>query len=168
LLRVEKIKDTDKTAIIQYSVTEFHGSGVSDADIAHFAEYYTDWELSRKLVLDGKMIGFYLLHEGSLNDLVSRYNRYKALEDLRAYANKRGVEGIILFVLPCYRGKGYGNLLKDLPRAFGYDYVYGEQFKATDTIKHWLKRRRLVADGYSQYGDVWVTLEDLTPVKAVA
>lgn len=163
MLSVEKIVDEDKDAIIRHTVTEFHGGGISDAAIAEFANYYTDWDISRKLMLDGILVGFYLLQEDSVANLMdARYDSCVALEDLSGYAHKRGVEGIILLVLPKYRGKGYGNLLKDLPRQMGYDYVYGEQFKATpEVLQHWLKRRRLIADCSSIWGDVWVTLEDL-------
>jgi GNAT superfamily N-acetyltransferase len=162
LLLLQKIDPTDRDAIIQHTITEFHGNGISDAEIAYFTKNFTDWDLSRKLTLDAELIGFYLLHEDSINSLLSRYDHYKPLEDLSGYATKRGVEGVILLVLPQYRGKGYGNLLKDLPRSMGYQYVYGEQFKATpDVLQHWLKRRRLIADCCGPYGDVWVTLEDL-------
>jgi len=164
LLSVDKIADIDKATIIQHTVTAFHGNDVSDPDIITFTNRYTDWDLSRKLMLDGSMTGFYLLQEHSVADLINnRYDRCVPLEDLSGYATKRGVEGIILLVLPEYRGRGYGNLLKDLPRQMGYDYVYGEHFKATPAVvQHWLKRRRLIADCCGIYGDVWVTLEDLT------
>jgi hypothetical protein len=163
VLLLEQIIDDDKDAIIRHTVTEFHGNGVSDAEIAHFTIFFTDWKLSRKLMLNGRLAGFYLLHEGSIAELMDeRYHHCVPVEDLSRYADKRGVEGIILLVLPEHRGKGYGNLLKDLPRQMGYDYVYGEQFKATpDVLQHWLKRRRLIADCSGIYGDVWVTLEDL-------
>ena len=163
MLLLQKIDPTDRDAIVQHTITEFHGNGISDAEIAYFTETFTDWDLSRKLTLDAELAGFYLLHEGSITDLLSRYDHYRPIEDLSGYATKRGVEGIILLVLPQYRGKGYGNLLKDLPRSMGYQYVYGEQFKATPAVlQHWLKRRRLIADCCGPYGDVWVTLEDLT------
>ena len=162
LLAVEEIADSDKDPIIRHTVTEFHGNGISDAEISDFTRLYTDWTLSRKLVLNGALIGFYLLREGSIADLLhARYYHCTPLEDLSVYANRRGVEGIILLVLPNYRGNGYGNLLKNLPRSMGFDYIYGEQFKATpEVLRHWLKRRRLIADCDGRYGDVWMTLED--------
>lgn len=165
MLCLDKITDTDKPIIIQHTVTEFHGNGISDEAIATFTQRYADWDLSRKLMLDGTLVGFYLLAEDSITKLVShRYDSCRPLEDLNVYADKRGVEGIILLVLSEYRGRGYGNLLKDLPRQMGYDYVYGEQFKASPAVlQHWLKRRRMIADCTGPYGDVWVTLEDLRP-----
>jgi len=163
LLSIEQISDSDKDPIIRHTVIEFHGNGISDAEISDFTRLYTDWTLSRKLVIDDILAGFYLLREGSITDLLlHRYYQCTPLEDLSVYATRRGVEGVILLVLPEHRGNGYGNLLKDLPRSLGYDYVYGEQFKATpDVLQHWLKRRRLIADCDGLYGDVWVTLEDL-------
>lgn len=164
MLFFAKITETDKPTIIQATVTEFQGNGITDTEIITFTNRYTDWDLSRKLIVNGIMVGFYLLQEDSVADLLDdRYERCRLLEDLSGYKTKRGVEGIILLVLPQYRGQGYGNRLKDLPRQMGYDYVYGEQFKASPTVlQHWLKRRRLVADCSGPYGDVWVTLEDLT------
>jgi hypothetical protein len=158
------ISDDDKDPIIAHTVTEFHGKGITDDEIIDFTRRYTDWNLSRKLIIDDTLAGFYLLREGSIANLLSaRYYRCVPLEDLSHYTERRGVEGIILLVLPDYRGYGYGNLLKDLPRQMGYDYVYGEQFKATpDVLEHWLKRRRLIADCNGTYGDVWLTLEDFT------
>jgi len=164
LLSLQKIHPTDRDAIIQHTITEFHGNGISDAEIDYFTANFTDWDLSLKLMQDDQLVGFYLLHEGSITDLLSRYDHYKPLEDLSPYHAKRGVEGIILLVLPEQRGHGYGNLLKDLPRRLGYQFVFGEHFKSTpDVLQHWLKRRRLIADCCGPYGDVWVTLEDLRP-----
>lgn len=164
MLSFAKITETDKPTIIQSTVTEFHGNGITDTEIIIFTNRYTDWNLSRKLMVDDAMVGFYLLQEDSVANLLDdRYDQCRLLEDLSGYANKRGVEGIILLVLPQYRGHGYGNLLKDLPRQMGFDYVYGEQFKASPAVlQHWLKRRRLVADCSGPYGDVWLTLEDFT------
>lgn len=163
MLSLDKITDNDKADIIRHTVGEFRGNGLTDDEIIAFTHRYADWDLSRKLMRDGTMIGFYLLQEDSIAELTNnRYDRCKPLEDLSVYATKRGIEGIILLVLPAYRGHGYGNLLKDLPRQMGYDYVYGEQFKASPAVlQHWLKRRRLVADCCGPTGDVWVTLEDL-------
>jgi GNAT superfamily N-acetyltransferase len=162
LLLLDKITEDDKPTILQHTVHEFHGNGITDDEISYFTKTYTDWELSRKLSLDGALAGFYLLHEGSITDLMGkRYETCIPLEDLSGYKHKRGVEGIILLVLPEHRGKGFGNILKALPRQMGYDYVYGEQFKCTpDVLQHWLKRRRLIADCAGTYGDVWVTIED--------
>jgi hypothetical protein len=161
LLSLKKIDPADRDAIITHAIAEFHDNCADDV-IAHFIRKFTDWDISLKLMLDAELVGFYLLHEGSITDLLSRYDVYKSLEDLSGYATKRGVEGIILLVLPDYRGNNYGNLLKDLPRRLGFDYVYGEHFKATpDVLQHWLKRRRLIADGCGPYGDVWITLQDL-------
>ena len=62
-----------------------------------------------------------------------------------------GVEGILLFVEEAYRGKGWGNKLKDMPKEIGYDYVWGRQHKNLNNLDHWLKRRELILEKEREY-----------------
>lgn len=152
--RIEPLDRQDVPAILRACVMVFTGKGMSDEHLVSFVQSYTDWQLSRKLMLGDQMIGFYLLREGSIIELANACG--DVTEDLTRYQDKRGVEGIALVVIPEYRGTGYGNLLKNYPKTMGYDYIYGMQLKTLGNLDDWLKRRRLIADCH----DVWVTLED--------
>jgi GNAT superfamily N-acetyltransferase len=168
-IQIKPVLTTDRDEIIYHSITTFRGHGLTDEMIGSFTDHATDWSLSRKLVTD-RIVGFYLLHEGSIaewaetrlawawaHDCRSVYDNCEIKEDLNWYRGQRGVEGIALVVLPEYRGLGYGAMLKRLPQQMGFQHVFGEHFKSAYNLHHWLKSRRLVAacDG------IWVTLQDL-------
>jgi hypothetical protein len=168
-VQIEPILITDRDEIIRHSITTFHDHGLTDEAIMSFIDQATDWSISKKLVTD-RIIGFYLLHEGSIadwaetrlawasaHDCRSVYDHCEIQEDLDRYRGQHGVEGVALVVLPEYRGLGYGSMLKKLPGTMGYQHVFGEHFKSSYNLHHWLKSRRLVAtcDG------IWVTLQDL-------
>lgn len=172
MAEIKPIEPSDIDEIVGHCVTVFHNHGMSDEAMTAFTRHITDWSISRKLVLNDTIIGFYLLHEASIikwqterrqwaeeYDCVSVlpiYDNCEIKEDLNKYVNRDGVEGIILAVLPTYRGFGYGRMLKELPKIMGYDYVYGEQLKDSHNLHHWLKSRRVVAE----CDGIWVTLQD--------
>lgn len=169
-VQIEPILSTDVDKIIHYSIATFHDHGLTDEAIAAFTEHATDWGISKKLVVADTIVGFYLLHEDSVadwaetrlawawdNDCYDVYSHCELKEDLSWYRGSRGVEGIALVVLPEYRGLGYGALLKRLPEQMGYQHVFGEHFKSSYNLHHWLKSRRLVAE----CAGLWVTLQDL-------
>jgi GNAT superfamily N-acetyltransferase len=119
-----------------------------------YVKAVTDWGISHKLTVEGEIVGVYLLSERTVT-VFSKYSN----ENLSQYGNKHGVEGIALIVKPRFRGSGLGKKLIELPKALGYDYVFGQHLKTLNNLDHWLKRRRLVA-----FTDaVWVTLADLIP-----
>lgn len=167
--RIEPVLTHDIDEIIHHSIATFHGQGLTDPEVATFIAEASDWSISKKLVTD-RIVGFYLLHEGSVGDWAetrlawaaahecrSLYAHCEIKEDLSQYRGQHGVEGIALVVLPEYRGWGWGRMLKRLPREMGYRHVFGEHFKSSYNLDHWLKSRRLVAacDG------IWLTLQDL-------
>lgn len=171
---IQPIEICDIDEIVQHCVTVFHDHGMSDEAMSTFVYDTTDWSISRKLVLDDTIIGFYLLHEGSITrwqterrqwaegydacrSVLTIYDNCELKEDLSKYTNRNGIEGIILAVLPAYRGVGYGRMLKALPKLMGYDYVYGEQLKDSHNLHYWLRSRRVVAE----CDGIWVTLQDL-------
>jgi hypothetical protein len=150
---IERIEEQDKEQILQMCVDIFHGkTPFSDEMIISYTDAATDWALSKKMAIGDKLIGFYLLAEGSIYDIISQC---KCQDDVEKFAGKRGIEGIILGIIPEYRGGGLGDRLKNLPKSLGYDYVFGQQFKSLNNLEPWLKRRELVAD----CGQVWVTAE---------
>jgi hypothetical protein len=71
------------------------------------------------------------------------------------YKDLNGVEGVLLCVDKSLRGQGYGNQMKEYPKTLGYDYIWGQQFRALGNLNNWLKRRELV--GETEY--VFITAE---------
>lgn len=111
--------------------------------------------LSRILLVDNKIAGFYLLRYSNIEvDVTSK--KFTLKEDLSKYRGKQGIEGIALGILPKYKNKGYGKVLRSYPRSLGYDYIWGEQLKDLNNLNDWLKIRRLVAENEESY----VTLQD--------
>lgn len=147
---IESISQRDIDTIMEMMVDIF-SAHMSEGALINYLNHATDWNLSKKLVYNGKIIGCYLFGEGDIVDLVSHCDHI----DLSPFEGLRGIEGIAVAVLPEFRGTGLGNKLKDLPRSMGYDYVYGQQLKSLNNLDDWLKRRFLVAD----CGGVWVTAE---------
>ena len=169
-IRIEPVLVADIDYIIDHSVTTFHGHGLTDEAIVAFIDQATDWTISKKLLIADQLVGFYLLHEDSVadwaenriawaatHDCRSVYDHCDMKEDLSRYRGQHGVEGVALVVLPEYRGLGYGAQLKKLPRQMGYQHVFGEHFKSSHNLHHWLKSRRLVAE----CSGLWLTLQDL-------
>ena len=167
-VRIEPILNTEKAEIIHHGVTTFHGHGLTDDAIRAFLDQATDWTISRKIISD-RILGFYLLHEdsvadwaetrlawASMHDCRNVYAHCDMKENLDRYRGQHGVEGVALVVLPEYRGLGYGAALKRLPRQMGYHHVFGEHFKSSYNLDHWLKSRRLVAE----CDGLWLTLQD--------
>jgi GNAT superfamily N-acetyltransferase len=115
-----------------------------------------DLHYSRKVMVDNIIVGYYILRPKCVIDTVVSWGMI-AREDLTPYRTKHGVEGVALVVDSEYRGHGIGKMLMDLPRQFGFEYVWGNQTKSLDNIHHWLKRRRLVA----RLGQLFVTVQDL-------
>lgn len=121
-----------------------------------YTQEKTDWNVSFKLVVDGRLAGFYCLAFRDINEEVAAEN-YTPLEDLSRYSSKRGLEGVALFLFPEFRKFGYGSLMKNAVRSLGADYLWGSQLKSLKNLKEWLHRRRLVAENEETY----LTLEDL-------
>jgi GNAT superfamily N-acetyltransferase len=94
---------------------------------------------------NGKIIGCYIVAD----------------RKLRQMPDKKGIEGIGLCILPEYRGKGYGELLKDWLEKYAkennYDFVFGQHLKSLHNLEPWLKRRELYAeDSHSYYTIKWI------------
>ncbi len=155
--KIESITSKDIPIIRDMAINQFENNLVT-SEILHTLNTDVDWSISKKLVVDDKIIGFFLFNEKNINDIVPP--EY-ALEDLSKY-NRPGIEGIMLMVLPEYRGRGLGNCLKDLASTFRgkYDYVFGQQLKNLNNLNDWLKRRRLVGE-LPDFGGIYVTLADL-------
>jgi hypothetical protein len=151
-VRMMSINNRDIDPISRIMVKSFNVSGLGRLNMVD-SILESDFNISKKLVVGNRVIGFYLLAPRSIFKELPR--NCKIVGDLNKYKNKRGVEGIALAIIPEFRGKGYGNLLKDLPKTLGFDYVFGGQMKKLNNLDDWLKRRELIADG----GDCWITAE---------
>lgn len=155
-VKIENISNRDIPEIYAMAKRQFE-KNLNVHEIAKTLETDVDWYISKKLTVNGKIVGFYLLNEKNVNEVVEPEYSF---EDLAKYDNKRGVEGIMLMILPECRGYGFGDMLKELPKALGYDYIFGQQLKNLNNLTDWLKRRRLVGE-LPEFGGIYVTLADL-------
>ena len=115
----------------------------------------TDFLISKKAVLDDKIIGCYLLKGESVNTQEINW-----LENLDLYQARRGLQGVALGILKEYRGLAYGRQLRDSALTLSqYDYIWGGQAKQLNNLDNWLGYgRRLVGETECSF----VTLMDLT------
>jgi hypothetical protein len=120
-------------------------------DATNFYQYMrylanVNWDESILLVDDENNIkGAYIFGSNQINYMV----------DAKDYKGLKGVEGVLLCIDKSLRGQGYGNQMKEYPKTLGYDYIWGQQFRAFGNLKDWLKRRELV--GETEY--VYITAE---------
>jgi len=129
---------------------------MSPPELGPFIRHMVDWNISVKLVVDGKLAGFYLLNKHSICDYAEEVLYWE--EDMNTYKDKSAIQGVGLGLWPEYRGQGYGKLLRAIPLAMDVDYVWGQHFKGLNNLHLWEKAgRRLV--GASE--DAYFTLIDL-------
>lgn len=98
----------------------------------------------------GRIIGGYFLGQAQLPAEV---------KGSEAYVNKRGIEGVALFLLPEYRGKGIGHNLRDIPLHSGADYIWGQHYEELNNLDPWKAFGRKHVDTID---GVHFTLMDLT------
>lgn len=110
-----------------------------------------DWNISVKLVYERKAIGMYLLKSEPVSHVSAQEQMTTLYEDLSKYSDLRGIQGVTLTLQEDYRGRGWGNLLKEYPRTLGYDYWWCIAFKALGNLRDWQKRARLVGEGEFSY-----------------
>ena len=103
---------------------------------------YVNPDLSFGIDANGLLIGAYLVSANSLRTYGPGIPR---LDD------RPGIQGEALIVHPLTRGKGYGhvlrNLLPEVGRIVGADYVWGGALVELDNLNHWLRRRVLIRTG---------------------
>lgn len=130
---------------------------IHDNDVLDYVMKSVDWSKSIKAInsITGEMLGYYLFGEQGIKDEIN-YSDFNSKEDLNNYSDKKGLQGVSLFVKPEYRNLGIGRLLKDYSQELPYDYVWGYHSFHLNNLDHWLKRRRLVG----QDSNAYVTLRD--------
>jgi len=150
---IETIEEKDIDYIIEMSVKLFSEAAKFEYS-GLFFYCMTDFTISKKAVLDGKIIGCYLLNDESFHSY--EMNR---LENLDRYNNRRGLQGVALGIMKEYRGFSYGRQLRDSALSLNeYDYIWGFQGKSLDNLGRWLAYgRRLVGETE----DAYITLMDL-------
>ncbi len=121
-----------------------HFSHIMDeSSFRNYVYFMSDFEISFMLIDEKEnIVGAYTLLESEIYEEYINTEKYEGLY---------GVEGILLFVEEAYRGKGWGNKLKDMPKEVGYDYVWGRQHKNLNNLDHWLKRRELILEKEREY-----------------
>jgi GNAT superfamily N-acetyltransferase len=111
-------------------------------------------DISRKLTLDGKIIGAYILGKDQLPRMYLRFNNrangsrhhlYLSLEESKWIQNHKGIQGLALVVDPAHRGSGLGKMLIDYSTQLPYDYIWGLQMADLNNLNDWMKRRKLVS-----------------------
>ena len=91
----------------------------------------TKWSISKKCVLDGRIIGAYLLNEFPLDRMLDDAREHCKVcdfppeEEYEKYHNLRGLQGLALVVKPEFQKIGAGKKLRDVPLHMGYDYIWG-------------------------------------------
>ena len=145
---IQTIEEKDIDYIIEMSVKLFSEAAKYEYS-GLFFYCMTDFTISKKAVLDGKIIGCYLLNDESVHSY--EMNR---LENLDRYKTLRGLQGVALGIMKEYRGLSYGRQLRDSAHSLNeYDYIWGFQGKSLNNLGSWLGYgRRLV--GETEYAHV--------------
>jgi len=73
-------------------------------------------------------------------------------------AHLDGIQGLGLALVPPYRGRGYGSMLRAWPARTGIDYVWGAQLRTLCNIEDWKKRRIIFREAPFGY----ITVESVT------
>ena len=150
---IEKVEESDIPEILSL----LHTIPQHTQETNKYIQDRVNWNKSIKVVDNqNQLIGFYLLGTNSITDPYILDETTKTKEDLSNYKDKKGLEGISLFVKPEYRSKGIASMLKDYIQGLGQDYTWGYQLKTLNNLSQWLKRRRLVAEDPESY----ITLND--------
>lgn len=127
-----------------------------------------NWEKSIKLVLGNEIIGFYLLSDKqTIEQFLGKVQKMgfeitvnnPSLLEFAKHSN--GVEGLVVGILPQYKGKGYSRFLFDYPKTIGVSYIWAVQTKGMSNLEGWLKRAKLVLTMQVPYSkqEFYITVE---------
>lgn len=135
-VKIQKIKSAEIEQVLEIADTIY--SSYYKANHKESILSTTNWDISMKLTLNNKIIGFYLFKDENLVDFLME----------EAIKEKKGIQGVALGVLQEHRGNGYGKMLinKSIERfQKQYDYMWGAHAWALNNIEHWRKRRKIIA-----------------------
>lgn len=156
--RVEPIDPREIPQILDLKWSVFGPFYESRAVCDDYTIACVDWTLSVKLTYEDEIVGMYLLQSQPVSDAIAQEGITTLHEGLERYSALRGLHGVTLAIHPAFRGRGWGNMLKEHATTLGYDYWWAVAFKTLGNLEDWEKRARLV--GESQ--EVYLLLEDFT------
>lgn len=102
-----------------------------EEDVIRNEMRHIDLNLSRGLFVGEKLVGIYC---------------FQAKKEPTCTFPGKGVQGVVLGVLPEYHNLGYGKILIDYSLTLNFDYIWGMHWKGLNNIDHWLKKRQLLSD----------------------
>ncbi|PCI28671.1 hypothetical protein COB55_03595 [Candidatus Wolfebacteria bacterium] len=119
---------------------------------------WMDESISRSIYHNNKVIGVYVLGDGTINEFVGYCgdesmpkpwvdNKCILSDDIKQYENKKGIHGLHIYVDKEYRGKGIGRKLMEYSESLG-DYTWGQQGVELNNLHHWKKRRTHIGEFY--------------------
>ena len=169
-IQILPVEDTDVTEILNICAEVL--SNVDNPErIKGYLGRATKWNLSKKCVLNGKIIGAYLLNEFPLqvmlDDCKRLFNEGKLVqcdfEDYEKYRTLHGLHGLALVVLPDFQKIGAGKKLRDVPLHMDYDYIWGMHLETLQNIEQWTNFGRKVLGKFTDEENetVYITVMDL-------
>lgn len=148
--RLVVLNDRQRDDALDMAVEEF-GRFVAPDSVRPTLRYVSQ-DLSFGITAGDLLIGAYLISENNL--------RLRG-PNLPSLANRPGLQGEALLVHPLARRKGFGQLLRqmlpEVGRFVGADYVWGGALYELGNLTHWLRRRVLVRSS----GGIHITVEPL-------
>ena len=144
-LIIRNYRDEDEKQVISLTVDAFR-EFMHYSEIPKYIKSIVNFNKSIVIDKEGVIIGFYLLSDRQIMEIISEESKIIFYEDIELYKNKMGIEGVALFVKDSYRGKGFATQLKNYIKTLEVDYIFGLQFKKLNNLNQWLKNRRLVAE----------------------
>jgi GNAT superfamily N-acetyltransferase len=131
-------------------------------------ENTANWNKSAKLIKDGKIIGYAILSDyETLEKFIGfagdyGYNLKTDSDKIKSLSGKNGIQLMSIGVLPEYRSGGYGKMLFDFPKKFGYDYMWSVQMKGISNMEKWSSKGPVIVTGKSPLGqELYITIEVL-------
>jgi len=129
---IEKI--TDVKSVVDMASLVFTNVMSYKSNQNYMSKSGVDFNNSVMLVLDGEIVGCYLIKPGNISK--------------KEPGN--GCEGFALAIQPKFRKYGFGEMLKDWlenwAKENGYDYVWGQHLSGLNNKQFWLKRREIYSD----------------------
>lgn len=156
--QIEPITTQEIAQILDLKWSVFAPYYSNRAECDQYTMANVDWSLSVKLTLDHRIVGMYLLEPEPVSSAIQQEGITTIYEGLEKYRTQRGLHGVTLAIDETFRGRGWGNRLKDYATTLGYDYWWAVAFKDLGNLRDWQKRARLVGENHELY----LLLEDYT------
>jgi len=153
--KIRPYKPEDKEVLSEL-VIEAYGHVMSPQDILKYIFDVIDCDETVIAEYDNKVVGFFIFSTKRNEEIIEKYN-------LQHLKNKKGVEGIGVYLKPEYRKNSLGWELCTYPKTTGYDYIYGLIIDGLDTLNMWMFRGGVKLDDYiDEDGHVILLFKELT------